>query len=32
VKSVARIRLGKSDNPSECETVNWKLCRIAIVL
>jgi hypothetical protein len=30
--SVARIRLLKTDNPSECVTVNCKVCRLAIAL
>jgi hypothetical protein len=31
-KSVARIRLVKTGNPSACATVNCKVCRIKIVL
>jgi hypothetical protein len=31
-KSVARIRLVMTENPSVCATVNWKVCRIAIAL
>jgi hypothetical protein len=30
--SVARRRLVKTDNPSACATVNWKLCKSAIAL
>jgi hypothetical protein len=31
-ESVARIRLMKTENPSACGMVNYKVCRIAIVL
>jgi hypothetical protein len=31
-KSVARIRLMKTENCSECATVNYKVCRSAIAL
>jgi hypothetical protein len=31
-KSVARIRLEKTENPSACATVNCKLCKSAIAL
>jgi hypothetical protein len=31
-KSVARVRLVKAENPSACAAVNWKVCRIAVVL
>jgi hypothetical protein len=31
-KSVARIRLMKTENPSECTTVNRNVCRIAIAV
>jgi hypothetical protein len=31
-KSVARIRLLKTENPSVCATVNCKVCRIARAL
>jgi hypothetical protein len=30
--SVARIRLVKIENPSECVTVNRKICRSAVAL
>jgi hypothetical protein len=32
LKSVARTRLVKTEDPSACVTVNWKVCRIAIAL
>jgi hypothetical protein len=32
LRSVARIRLVKMENPSECATVNCKVCRTAIAL
>jgi hypothetical protein len=32
LKSVARIRLVKTENPNVCVTVNCKVCRSAIVL
>jgi hypothetical protein len=32
LKSVARIRLVKSENPSVCATVNCKVCRPAMAL
>jgi hypothetical protein len=31
-KSVARIRLMKTEKPNACVTVNCKVCRIAIAL
>jgi hypothetical protein len=31
-KSVASIRLVRTENPSACATVNWKVCRVAIAL
>jgi hypothetical protein len=31
-KSVARIRLVRTENPRACVTVNWKVCEIAMVL
>jgi hypothetical protein len=31
-KSVARIRLVNTKNPSACATVNWRVCAIAIAL
>jgi hypothetical protein len=32
LRSVARRRLVKTENPSACATVNWKMCRISIAL
>jgi hypothetical protein len=32
LRFVARRRLVKTDNPSACATVNWKLCKSAIAL
>jgi hypothetical protein len=32
LRSVARRRLLKTENPSACATVNWKVCKSAIAL
>jgi hypothetical protein len=32
LRYVVRIRLVKTDNPSACVTVNWKLCKSVIAL
>jgi hypothetical protein len=32
LRSVARRRLVKTENPSACAAVNWKLCKSAIAL
>jgi hypothetical protein len=32
LRSVARIRLLETENPSACATVNWKLCKSGIAL
>jgi hypothetical protein len=32
LRSVARRRLVKTENPSACATVNWKLCKSVIEL
>jgi hypothetical protein len=32
LRSVARIRVVKTKNPSACVTVNWKVCKSAIAL
>jgi hypothetical protein len=32
LRSVARRRLVKTENPSVCATVDWKLCKSAIAL
>jgi RNase P subunit RPR2 len=32
IKSVARIRLAKTENPSACVTVTCKVCRSAITM
>jgi hypothetical protein len=31
-KSIARMWLVKTENPSMCETVNWKVCKSMIAL
>jgi hypothetical protein len=32
LRSVARRRVLKTEDPSACATVNWKLCKTAIAL
>jgi hypothetical protein len=32
LRTVARRRLVKTENPRACATVNWKVCKSAIVL
>jgi hypothetical protein len=32
LRSVARRRLVKTEDPSACATVNWKVCKSAIAL
>jgi hypothetical protein len=32
LRSVARRRVVKTDNPNACATVNWKVCKSAIAL
>jgi hypothetical protein len=32
LRSVARRRLVKTESPSACATVNWKVCKSAIAL
>jgi hypothetical protein len=31
-KSIAMIRLVKTEDPGACAAMNWKVCRIAMVL
>jgi hypothetical protein len=32
LRSIARIQLAETENPSACTTVNWKVCKSATVL